>query len=80
MKVEAVELRRISLPLVAPFRPRSAPSQPRRRCSSGPAPTEGKGWGECVAMASPRYSSEYVDGAADVLRRFLCRGCSPRRR
>jgi O-succinylbenzoate synthase len=32
---------------------------------------EGEGWGECVAMSSPRYSSEYADAAADVLTRFL---------
>ena len=32
---------------------------------------EAEGWGECVAMADPLYSSEYVDAAADVLRRFL---------
>ena len=29
------------------------------------------GWGECVAMNDPLYSSEYVDGAVDVLRRYL---------
>ncbi len=32
---------------------------------------EVEGWGECVADESPLYSEEYVDGAADVLRRFL---------
>jgi O-succinylbenzoate synthase len=30
-----------------------------------------EGWGECVAMTDPLYSSEYVDAAADVLRRHL---------
>src|SRR4029453_12566023 len=36
------------------------------------AVTDGaEGWGECVAAAEPRYSSENADGAADVLRRFL---------
>ena len=34
-------------------------------------PVEVQGWGECVAMERPLYSSEYADGAADVLRRFL---------
>ncbi len=33
--------------------------------------TEVQGWGECVAMELPLYSSEYADGAAEVLRRFL---------
>jgi len=32
---------------------------------------DSEGWGECVAMSAPLYSSEHVDGAADVLRRFL---------
>src|SRR6201999_825976 len=32
---------------------------------------EAEGWGECVAMSDPLYSSEYIDAAADVLRRFL---------
>ena len=31
----------------------------------------GEGWGECVADHEPLYSSEHVDGAAEVLRRFL---------
>jgi O-succinylbenzoate synthase len=29
------------------------------------------GWGECVAMAEPRYSAEYVDGAAHVIEHFF---------
>ncbi|MDQ6839978.1 MAG: o-succinylbenzoate synthase [Actinomycetota bacterium] len=29
------------------------------------------GWGECVAQPDPTYSSEYVDGALDVLHRHL---------
>jgi O-succinylbenzoate synthase len=31
----------------------------------------GDGWGECVAMADPFYSSEYVAGAEDVIRSYL---------
>jgi O-succinylbenzoate synthase len=30
-----------------------------------------EGWGECVAMTDPLYSSEYVDGCEEVLRRYL---------
>jgi o-succinylbenzoate synthase len=29
------------------------------------------GWGECVAEAEPTYSSEYTDGAIEVITRFL---------
>src|SRR5207248_2115636 len=32
------------------------------------------GWGECVAMSEPRYSAEYVAGAAHVIRHFLVPG------
>ncbi|CAN5129921.1 o-succinylbenzoate synthase [soil metagenome] len=30
-----------------------------------------EGWGECAALATPGYNSEWVDGAEAVLRRFL---------
>jgi O-succinylbenzoate synthase len=30
-----------------------------------------EGWGECVAEAAPSYTSEYVDGAQEVMKRFL---------
>jgi O-succinylbenzoate synthase len=36
-----------------------------------PHATKVQGWGECVAMELPLYSSEYAAGAAEVLRRFL---------
>jgi O-succinylbenzoate synthase len=29
------------------------------------------GWGECVALPAPLYSSEYLDGCAEVIRRYL---------
>ena len=38
-----------------------------------------EGWGECVAMEAPVYSSEYVEAAAHVTARApAARGCSPR--
>jgi len=71
VKLTGVELRRIALPLVAPFRT-SFGTQTRRDVLLLRAVTDGaEGWGECVAMADPLYSEEYVDGAVDVLRRFL---------
>lgn len=30
-----------------------------------------EGWGECAALAEPSYTGEWVDGAEQVLRRFL---------
>jgi O-succinylbenzoate synthase len=71
MKLTGVELRRIAMPLVAPFRT-SFGTETRRDVLLVRAVTpDAEGWGECVAMSGPFYSSEHVDGAADVLRRFL---------
>ena len=75
MKLTGVELRRIQLPLVAPFRTSFGTQLTRDvlllRAVFATADGEAEGWGECVAMSDPLYSAEYVDGAADVLRRFL---------
>jgi O-succinylbenzoate synthase len=71
MKVEMVELRRIAMPLVRPFRT-SFGTQTERDVLLVRAVTDvGEGWGECVALADPVYSSEYVAGAHQVLRDYL---------
>ena len=75
MKLTGVELRRISMPLVAPFRTSFGVETTRdilllRAVLDGPS-GESEGWGECVAMSDPLYSSEYVDASVDVLKRFL---------
>src|SRR4051812_17797854 len=71
MRVDGVELRRITLPLVAPFRTFHGVERDRhavlvRVLTDGP-----DGWGECVAMTEPTYTSEFADGAAVVLRHHL---------
>lgn len=71
MKLEGVELRRISMPLVAPFRTSFGTQVTRDVLLLRVVTDLGEGWGECVAMTDPLYSSEYVDAAGDVLRRFL---------
>ncbi|MET8153533.1 o-succinylbenzoate synthase [Actinoplanes sp. NPDC049668] len=71
MKIEGIELRRVSMPLVTPFRTSFGTETERDILLLRVVTGEAEGWGECVAMASPRYSSEYADAAADVLRRFL---------
>jgi O-succinylbenzoate synthase len=71
LKLSAVELRRIRMPLVAPFRTSFGTETTREVLLLRVITDEAEGWGECVAMSSPRYSSEYLDGAADVLVRFL---------
>jgi o-succinylbenzoate synthase len=72
MKLVNVELRRVSMPLVAPFRTSFGTEATRDILLVRVVTDDGaEGWGESVAMSSPLYSSEYVDAAADVLRRFL---------
>ncbi|MBY8343398.1 o-succinylbenzoate synthase [Streptomyces spinosirectus] len=71
MKLTGVELRHIDMPLVAPFRTSFGTVTSREALILRVVTDEGEGWGECVAMASPLYSSEYTDAAADMLRRFL---------
>ncbi|WBQ07521.1 o-succinylbenzoate synthase [Kribbella sp. CA-293567] len=71
MKLTGVELRRISLPLVSPFRTSFGTETTRDALLVRVVSNEAEGWGECVAMTGPLYSSEYVDGAVDVVRRFF---------
>jgi len=71
MKLEGVELRRIAMPLVGPFRTSFGTATQRDALLLRVVTDETVGWGECVAMAEPLYSSEYMDGAVDVLKRFL---------
>jgi O-succinylbenzoate synthase len=70
-----VELRRIAMPLVSPFRT-SFGSQTERDIllvrvdladASGGRSDTIEGWGECVALSEPSYSPEYVEGAQHVL-------------
>ena len=71
MKLTGVELRRIALPLVSPFRT-SFGTQTKRDILIVRALTpEGEGWAECVALTDPTYSPEYVEGAQHVLREHL---------
>ena len=71
MKLEAVELRRIRLPLVAPFRTSFGTETVRDVLLVRAITPETEGWGECVAMSEPLYSSEYVDAAEALIRHHL---------
>ncbi|MFJ1562068.1 o-succinylbenzoate synthase [Streptomyces mirabilis] len=71
MILNGVELRRVRMPLVAPFRTSFGTQTARDLLLVRVVTGDAEGWGECVAMADPLYSSEYLDGCADVLRRFL---------
>ncbi len=71
MKIDSVELRRIHLPLVSPFRTSFGVQHDREVLLVRVRTAGAEGWGECVAMSDPLYSSEYLDAAEQVLRRFL---------
>ncbi|MGH9103938.1 MAG: o-succinylbenzoate synthase [Acidimicrobiales bacterium] len=70
--MEAVELRRLSMPLVAPF-VTAFGAQDRRDVLLLRSLDEdgGWGWGECVAPAEPGYTAEFTQVAALVLREHL---------
>lgn len=73
--LDEIELRRIRMDLVTPFRTSFGEEtyreillvRTRFRAATGMI----DGWGECVAMNEPLYSSEYVDGAQMVMERYL---------
>ena len=71
VRIGALELHWIDLPLVSPFRTSFGSQTVRRALLLRLQTDTADGWGECVAMEEPLYSSEYVDGAADVLERHL---------
>jgi O-succinylbenzoate synthase len=71
VKLAGVELRRVSLPLVAPFRTSFGTETERDALLLRVETPEVEGWGECVAGRAPLYSSEYVDAAEAVLRHHL---------
>lgn len=71
MKLKTVELRRIALPLVRPFRTSFGVQTRRDVLLVHVVTDEGEGWGECVALTDPFYSSEYVEGAHAILRDYL---------
>ncbi len=66
-----VELWRVRLPLVEPWRTPLGTVTARDSLLVRVVFEDAEGWGECVAMGEPTYSAEYTEGALDVLRRHL---------
>jgi O-succinylbenzoate synthase len=60
-------MRRIRLPLVAPFETSFGVQTQRDILLLKAITSDGEGWGECVAGEEPTYSSEYVDACQHVL-------------
>lgn len=71
MKLTHVVLHRLELPLVSPFRTSYGVEVARHPTLVQVVGPDGEGWGECVAEAAPLYTSEFADGAYEVIKRFL---------
>lgn len=84
IRIDRFELRRVAMPLVSPFRTSFGVESVRdillvNVVGSVDGETA-SGWGECVALAGPTYSAEYVEGAQHVtehhlLPRLAAAGC-----
>ncbi|KTR95348.1 O-succinylbenzoate synthase, partial [Microbacterium testaceum] len=77
--LDAVELRVLHLPLVSPFTTSFGTETVREVIVVAAETVDGRGWGEVVTSAEPYYSSEYTQGAWDVLSRFLAPALLERR-
>src|SRR5215472_1662658 len=71
MKVEAITLREIQMPLVHFFETSFGRTYDRRVLLVTVHCDGLDGWGECVAGEAPHYSEEYIDGAWDAIVRYL---------
>lgn len=71
VRLEGLELRVLHLPLVSPFTTSFGTETVREVIVVRAETVDGTGWGEVVTQAEPLYSSEYTQGAWDVLTRFL---------
>jgi O-succinylbenzoate synthase len=71
MKIEAITLRELQMPLVHFFETSFGRTSARRILLCTLHSDGLEGWGECVAGEDPFYSEEYVDTAWDVTERYL---------
>lgn len=71
MKLHALELHELSIPLVSPFETSFGVQHARDVVLVKAVNSVGEGWGECVAMSAPVYSSEFNAAALAVIRDHL---------
>ncbi|MDH6236094.1 o-succinylbenzoate synthase [Cryobacterium sp. CG_9.6] len=71
MKIENVELRRVTMPLVRPFRTSFGQIDHREMTIVRVTTANAEGWAECAAEPQPLYSSEFLDGCDLVIRDHL---------
>ena len=67
MKLRVIELRRLAVPLVRRFRTSFGTQSERDVLLVRVVTDDGEGLGECVALAEPIYSSEYVAAAQSAI-------------
>jgi o-succinylbenzoate synthase len=68
---EQIVLHRVVLPFRSPFATAHGVEAMKEATIVEFVDGHAHGWGECVALGSPDYTSEYADGAFEVLDRFL---------
>lgn len=71
MKLEAVELIRMNVPLKGYFRTSFSSVALHQVVWAHVVTDQGEGWAECGANERPDYSSEFHNGAATVLKEFI---------
>jgi O-succinylbenzoate synthase len=71
MKIERIEFIYADLPLVRPFQTSFSTQTKRHLIVIKVHTNVGVGWSECVAMAEPLYSSEYLAACVDVIKSFF---------
>lgn len=71
MKIEAITLRELKMPLVHFFETSFGRTYTRRILIVTLQGDGVEGWGECVAGEGPHYSEEYIDGAWHVIEHHL---------
>ena len=67
INIRSIELRRIALPLVTPFRTSFSTETHRDILLVRVETDDAVGWGECVSGNEPLYSNEYVEGSQQVM-------------
>ncbi|MGO4104940.1 o-succinylbenzoate synthase [Leifsonia sp. YAF41] len=71
MKIENIEMRRVTLPLVTPFRTSFGTAYERETTLVRVTTANAEGWAEHAAEPDPLYSSEFLDGGDLVIRDHL---------
>ena len=71
MRIDAVEMQVVDLPLVSPFATAHGTVTVRSAVLVRVLGPECEGWGECAALPEPTYTAEHVGGALVVLRDHL---------